>query len=94
MLSGEQLKFLRYMHGKTQQQMANWCDITRRYVIMIELNEYSPSEEVYNAWIDCCYGKGKPIKRDQPNRKKVEDDGVVQETGGQGKTTKNRRKTG
>ena len=93
MLSGEKLKFLRYMHGKTQQQMANWCDITRRYVIMIEQNEYSPSEEVYNAWIDCCYGKGKPIKRDQPNRKKVED-GTIQETSGQGKTTKNRRKTG
>lgn len=94
MLSGEKLKFLRYMHGKTQQQIADWCDITRRYVIMIEQNEYSPSDEVYNAWLDCCYGKGKPIKRNQPNRKKVEDGGVVQKASGEGKAPKNRRKTG
>ena len=39
MLSGEQLKFLRYYNGKTQQQVADWCNVSRRYIIMVEQNE-------------------------------------------------------
>lgn len=75
MLSGEKLKFLRYMHGKTQQQIADYCDITVRYVKLIEHNEYHPSEEIYNAWLDCCYGKNTPLKRPQGNRKMVKKSG-------------------
>ena len=49
MLSGEQLKFLRYYNGKTQQQVADWCNVSRRYIIMVEQNEERLSEETYNA---------------------------------------------
>ena len=70
MLSSDKLKFLRYTHGVTQKQMAKWCDVTVRYIAGIEGGEYLPAEDVYNAWIDCCYGVGQPIKRDTKNRKK------------------------
>ena len=49
MLSGEQLKFLRYYNGKTQQQVADWCNVSRRYIIMVEQNEERLSEKTYNA---------------------------------------------
>lgn len=62
MLSGEKLKFLRYTHGITQVKMSEWCDISERYVGMIEHNQFKPSKEVYDAWINCCYGVGKPLK--------------------------------
>lgn len=84
MLSGDKLAFLRYTHGKTQQQIADWCDISLRYVKNIEHCEYIPSEEIYNAWLNCIYGIGEPIKRNNiqggkgKSRKKVgADDGVV-----------------
>lgn len=64
MLSGEKMKFLRYTHNITQVQMAEWCDMSERYVGMIEKNEYKPSDEIYQAWLNCCYGQGEPIKRE------------------------------
>ena len=64
MLSGEQLKFLRYYNSKTQQQVADWCNVSRRYIIMVEQNE-----ETYNAFINCIYGIGKPLpKEPRPNQ--------------------------
>ena len=64
MLSGEQLKFLRYYNSKTQQQVADWCNVSRRYIIMVEQNE-----ERYNAFINCIYGIGKPLpKEPRPNQ--------------------------
>ena len=69
MLSGEQLKFLRYYNGKTQQQVADWCNVSKRYVGMVESNEERLSEETYNAWINCIYGIGKPLpKEPRPNQ--------------------------
>ena len=69
MLSGEQLKFLRYYNGKTQQQVADWCNVSRRYIIMVEQNEERLSEETYNAFINCIYGIGKPLpKEPRPNQ--------------------------
>lgn len=64
MLSGEQLKFLRYYNGKTQQQVADWCNVSKRYVGMVENNEERLSEETYNAWINCMYGIGKPLPKE------------------------------
>ncbi len=63
MLSGDKLKFLRYMHGKTQKEVAEWCGVSTRFVGMVESNFERPSEEVYHAWLNCCYGLGKPLKR-------------------------------
>ena len=61
MLSGEQLKFLRIYNGVTQKKVAEWCNISIRYVGMVENNEERLSEETYNAWINCIYGIGKPL---------------------------------
>lgn len=64
MLSGEQLKFLRIYNGVTQKQVAEWCNISSRYVGMVESNEERLSEETYNAWINCIYGIGKPLSKE------------------------------
>ena len=74
MLSGEQLKFLRYYNGKTQQQVADWCNVSKRYIIYIEQNKEVPSEETYEAYLNCVYGTGKPLPHEprcnQTSRKK------------------------
>ena len=31
---------------------------------MVENNEERLSEETYNAWINCCYGIGKPLPKE------------------------------
>ena len=64
MLSGEQLKFLRIYNGKTQKQIAEWCNVSSRYVGMVESNEERLSDETYKAWINCCYGIGKPLSKE------------------------------
>ena len=64
MLSGEQLKFLRVYNGVTQKKVAEWCNISIRYVGMVENNEERLSEETYNAWINCIYGIGKPLPKE------------------------------
>lgn len=61
MLSGDKLKFLRYTMGKTQKEVAEWCNVSIRYVGMVEKNEEILSEETYKAWLNCIYGIGKPL---------------------------------
>ena len=64
MLSGEQLKFLRIYNGVTQKKVAEWCNISIRYVGMVGNNEERLSEEPYNAWINGIYGIGKPLPKE------------------------------
>ena len=64
MLSGEQLKFLRIYNGVTQKQVAEWCNISIRYVGMVENNEERLSEETYKAWSNCRDGIGKPLPKE------------------------------
>ena len=64
MLSGEQLKFLRIYNGVTQKKVAEWCNISIRYVGMVENNEERLSEETYEAWLNCIYGIGKPLSKE------------------------------
>ena len=64
MLSGDKLKFLRYARGKTQQEVADWCNVSKRYVGMVEKGEEIPSEETYKAWLNCIYGIGKPLSKE------------------------------
>ena len=64
MLSGEQLKFLRIYNGVTQKKVAEWCNVSIRYVGMVESNEERLSEETYKAWINCIYGIGKPLSKE------------------------------
>lgn len=61
MLSGDKLKFLRYTMNKTQKEIADWCNVSIRYVGMVEKGEEIPSEETYKAWLNCIYGIGKPL---------------------------------
>lgn len=63
MLSGDKLKFLRYTMNKTQKEVAEWCNVSIRYVGMVENNEEIPSEETYKAWLNCIYGIGKPLPK-------------------------------
>lgn len=73
MLDGEKLKFLRYIHGKTQKQVAEWCDLNIRTVKGVEANEYGLSDETYQAWLNCIYDIGKPLKRDKPTQEQKEE---------------------
>ena len=52
MLSGDKLKFLRYTMGKTQKEVAEWCNVSIRYIGMVEKGEESLSEENYKALRD------------------------------------------
>ena len=78
MLSGDKLKFLRYTMGKTQKEIAEWCNVSVRYIGMVENNEERLSEETYKAWINCIYGIGKPLPKEprynQTTKKKKLDD--------------------
>lgn len=74
MLSGDRLKFLRYSHGITQKAVSDWCNVSIRYVGMIESGEETPSEETYNAFLNCVYGVGKPLpKTPRYNTKKAKE---------------------
>ena len=64
MLSGDKLKFLRYTHEKTQKDIADWCNVSTRYVGMVEKGEEIPSEETYEAWLNCIYSIGKPLSKE------------------------------
>ena len=64
MLSGEQLKFLSIYNGRTQKHIDDGCIVSTRYVGMIENNDERLSEETYSAWINCCYGIGKPLPKE------------------------------
>lgn len=50
--------------GKTQKEVAEWCNVTTRYVGMVEKGEEIPSEETYKAWLNCIYGIGKPLPKE------------------------------
>lgn len=70
MLSGEQLKFLRYYNGRTQKQIADWCGVTERYIKFIENNEMKPAQDMYDNFINGIYKIGKPV----PKKKKSGDE--------------------
>lgn len=74
MLDGTVLQRLRMRSGKTQQQVADWCNVSKRYIIYIEQNKEVPSEETYEAYLNCVYCTGKPLPHEprcnQTSRKK------------------------
>ena len=79
MLDGTVLQRLRMRSGKTLVQVADWCNVSKRYIIYIEQNKEVPSEETYEAYLNCVYGTGKPLpKEPRPNqtskKKKLGDD--------------------
>lgn len=74
MLDGTVLQRLRMRSGKTLVQVADWCNVSKRYIIYIEQNKEVPSEETYEAYLNCVYGIGKPLPKEprcnQTSRKK------------------------
>lgn len=64
MLSGDKLKSLRIMYHKTQKEVAEWCNVSIRYIGMVEHGEESLSEETYKAWLNCLYDIGKPLPKE------------------------------
>ena len=63
MLSGEKLRDIRLLNHKTQQQVADWCNVSVRYVGMVEYGQEHLSDETYRAWLNCLYGIGKPLPK-------------------------------
>lgn len=74
MLDGTVLQRLRMRSGKTLVQVADWCNVSKRYIIYIEQNKEVPSKETYEAYLNCVYGLGKPLPKEprcnQTSRKK------------------------
>ena len=64
MLSGDKLKSLRIIYHKTQKEVADWCNVSIRYVGMVEHGEEFLSEETYKAWLNCIYGIGNPLSKE------------------------------
>lgn len=63
MLSNDKLRFLRIEAGLSQEDVANWCDVSTRYIKMIEANTYSPTQQLHDAWVNCCLGHGEPLPK-------------------------------
>ena len=78
MLDGTVLQRLRMRSGKTLVQVADWCNVSKRYIIYIEQNKEVPSEETYEAYLNCVYGIGKPLPKEprpnQTSRKKKQEE--------------------
>lgn len=74
MLSGDKLKFLRIMHEKKVKEVAQWCNVSDRFIYMVEAGQENLSEETYNAFLNCIYGIGNPLpstpRYNQTKRKK------------------------
>lgn len=74
MLDGTVLQRLRMRSGKTLVQVADWCNVSKRYIIYIEQNKEVPSEETYEAYLNCVYDIGEPLPHEprcnQTSRKK------------------------
>ena len=69
MLDGTVLQRLRMRSGKTQQQVADWCNVSKRFIIYVEQNKMLMSEETYQAYLNCIYGIGKPLSQEpRPNQ--------------------------
>lgn len=78
MLDGTVLQRLRMRSGKTLQQVADWCNVSKRFIIYVEQNKMLMSEETYEAYLNCVYGTGKPLPHEprynQTSRKKKSGD--------------------
>lgn len=78
MLDGTVLQRLRMRSGKTQQQVADWCNVSKRFIIYVEQNKMLMSEETYEAYLNCVYDLGKPLPHEprcnQTSRKKKSGD--------------------
>lgn len=60
MLNGKKLQYLRILKNISQKYMADSIGISERWVGKIENEGDSPSQEVYDKWLQVIYGNLKP----------------------------------
>ncbi len=63
MLTGKKLQYLRILKGYSQVYVAESIGVSERWVGKVENEGLSPSQEVYDKWLQCLYGKLKPVKK-------------------------------
>ena len=72
MLTGKKLQHLRILKGYTQVYIAESIGVSERWIGKVENEGLSPSQEVYEKWLQCLYGNLKPVKKDKFETPKVE----------------------
>ena len=70
MLSGDLLRRLRLSRGLSQQDIADYAKISKRYVGMIERFEYYPSQETHDLIIKAIYNAVPKVKQRGKNNDK------------------------
>ncbi len=55
MLSAEKIKFLRQLHGLTQQKVADELGCTKNYISMLENRKQEYSADFAKRWVDAIY---------------------------------------
>lgn len=55
MLSAEKIKFLRLLHGLTQQKVADELGCTKNYISMLENRKQEYSSDFAKRWVDAIY---------------------------------------
>lgn len=55
MLSVEKIKFLRQLHGLTQQKVADELGCTKNYISMLENRKQEYSSDFAKRWVDAIY---------------------------------------
>ena len=71
MLSGDKLRFIRIYHNISQKYLAECIGKSDRWVRKIESGEEIPTKEVHNDWLNACYGRLKPVKKEESKPKKT-----------------------
>jgi transcriptional regulator with XRE-family HTH domain len=73
MLSGDKLRFIRIYHNISQKYLADCIGKSDRWVRKIESGEEIPTYEVYVNWLNACYGRLKPVKKEKSQPTKMSD---------------------
>jgi len=55
MLSVEKIKFLRQLHGLTQQKVADALGCTKNYISMLENRKQEYSQDFAKRWVNAIY---------------------------------------
>lgn len=68
MLSAEKIKYLRLLHGVTQQEVGDFLGVSKNYISMIETGKRSYSSEMHDKIINAIYSidQQKQKQKDNP----------------------------
>lgn len=71
MLTGKKLQYLRILKGYTQVYVAESIGVSERWIGKVENEGLSPSQEVYEKWLQCLYGNLRPVKKEKVESSKL-----------------------